>query len=235
MEDIYAVNLNHIPESQFLITLKVIIQEMFKKEWDAAAEQFAELNMSAEELAQYRAETQTMMHNFFHYLVDRLKLTGKPLKEAFASEQPEREVRLQSDHHGVMGYADAIQQEGSKILILDYKTSKKAEITDDYRLQLSIYGMLYEELAKLPDDVGIFFLKHGRELRIPMTPLMASRAKEEVAAVHDGTRSREIDDYPKKPSYLCKWSTGQCDFYNECFGQKSLNDFRSELVQIGKK
>ena len=226
MEGIYDVDLNHIPDTAFLPTLRVVLQEKLRREWENASADLASLGLSDGDLGAYYDETRVMVNNFYHWLVDRMRdLHPSDLKEAFRMAKPLREVELLSERHGVRGYADAIHRENGKVVILDYKTSNKAEITPEYRLQLSIYGMLYEERERLPDEVGILFLKFGTEQRLPVTQSMVATAKLEVADVREKTTSVRIDDYPKREGPLCKWSTGQCDYYGHCF----------PLVQIGKR
>lgn len=238
MEQIYDIDTANIPDEQFLIILKVVLQERFRAAWEEAREELTKLGMPEGELERYFEETRTMINNFFHYLVERMRaIEGVPTKETFQRIKPTREVELRSKTHYVRGFADAIHEEGGKRFILDYKTSSKCEITDDYLLQLSIYGMIAEELGIRPDEVGIFFLKHGQEIRLTVTDDMIERAREEVKRIHEVTRSRDIADYPKCPSPLCKWSTGQCDFYETCWS-KTLLDYDEtpkDLLGIGKR
>lgn len=243
LEDVYDLDISGIPEAGFLFTLRVILQEMFRKEWEKSKDDLAELGLSSSELVKYYDETRVMINNFFHYTVDRIQqqqIEGAvSVKDAFMRIKPQREVELHSPSHNVRGYADAIQREQDKIIIIDYKTSKKCEITDEYRLQLGIYSMIYEEIERVPDEVGVFFLKHGQELRIPVTREMVEAARFECNAIHLNTRTKDIKDYPKKVTPLCKWSTGQCEFYDTCFN-KTIQEFDAEskpnaFVRIGRK
>ena len=239
MEDIYDVSLDHIPDAAFLPTLRVVLQEKLHQEWEKASVELLSLKLPPEQLQSYYEETRGMVNNFYHWLVDRMRaLHPNDLKQAFKEVKPQREVELRSDTHGVRGYADAIHREGDKVVIIDYKTSNKAEITEDYHLQLSIYGLLYEERERLPDEVGILFLKFGVEQRIPVTRGMVDLARIEVAHVRERTQSKEMADYPKKPGPLCKWSTGQCDFYDACFANPLARYDGvdpGELVRLGSK
>ena len=238
LEDVYDIDITNIPEESFLITMKFVLQEMFRKEWEKSAEELAELGMDGEDLQRYYDETRVMINNFFHYLVERMQqLQHSSIKEAFLQVKPMREVELHSKYHHVRGYADAIQREGDKLIIIDYKTSKKLEISDDYRLQMGIYCMIYEEMERAPDEIGVFFLKHGRELRVTVTRELIEDARREVTAIHMNTRSKDVRDYPKKTSALCKWSTGQCEFYDTCFS-KTLDEYDEEPssnVRFGRK
>ena len=236
LEDVYDIDINNIPEESFIITMKFVLQEMFRKEWEKSKEELVELGLNAQELDSYYNETRIMINNFFHYLVDRMQqIKAVSVKEAFLQVKPMREVELHSKYHHVRGYADAIQREGEKLVIIDYKTSKKLEISDDYRLQMGIYCMIYEEMERVPDEIGIFFLKHGRELRAPVTRDMIEYARKEVQAIHMNTKSKDIRDYPRKTSALCKWSTGQCEFYDTCFS-KTLDEYdETPNVNFGRR
>lgn len=237
LEDFYDTDLRHIPDDSFPVTAKVILHELFRKEWKASEDELAKLDMTAAELESYYEETKIMVNNFFHYLLDKIQEYEMPLGQALEHIKPKREIELRSEQHHVRGFADAVHDHDGKTYILDYKTSSKCEITPQYELQLGIYGMIFAELHKLPDEVGIFFLKHGQELKLPVTEAMVERAKIEVQEIHDSTHTRDIDDYPMKPSPLCKWRTGQCDYYDLCFGNHKLTDFDvpADLIQIGKK
>lgn len=236
LEDFYDTDLRHITDESFPVTVKVILHELFRKEWQQSQDELDELDLTAAELEGYREETKVMINNFFHYLMDQLQRYEMPLAQALEHVKPKREIELRSKALHVRGYADAVHEHDGKTYILDYKTSKKCEITPEYKLQLSIYGMIFAELDRLPDEVGIFFLKHGQELRLPVTQEMVEFAKREVRQIHELTGSRKIEDYPMNPGPLCKWRTGQCDYYDLCFGNRKLSDFDvpADLVQIGK-
>lgn len=234
LEKFFDTPVDNVPEESFFITMKVVLNELFKREWQAA--DFSELELSPERLLGYYDETKEMINNYFDYFTDKMKyfIRFLPIKEAWESVKPTREVEFISSEHYVRGFMDAIHDEAGKTLILDYKTSRKAVITPEYELQLSIYAMLYEEKFRLPEMVGIYFLKAGREMLLEATPKMVDRAKKEVMDVHLGTRSKEMSDYPKKPSGLCKWSTGQCDYYEYCFEGKEL-PMKASAKKINKE
>jgi len=226
LERFFDTDVTNVPDEPdaFFLTMKVVLFETFKREWEAASGELAALGLSKERLTGYYDETKEMIGNYFDYFTDKTKyfLRFLPMKEAWEAVKPAREVEFVSKRHYVRGFMDAIHDEDGKTIILDYKTSRRAHISKEYELQLSVYAMLYEEQHHLPDRVGIFFLKHGQEQLLDVTPEMVERAKREVREVHLGTRSKEIQDYPKKPGPLCKWTTGQCDYYEYCFEGKPL-------------
>ena len=116
----------------------------------------------------------------------------------------------------LIGYIDAITEKDGKIELLDYKTSKTADI-EKYRLQLGIYALLYKmKHGKIPDKASLFFFKHGKK-SIKVDESLVQMARDELAKVKEDTKSEEKTDYPKCVTPLCRWATGECDFFDECF------------------
>ncbi len=226
LDKFFNTDVTRVPETVdgFFMTMKVVLNEVFKRSWNAHQAELEKLGLTREELQGYYDETGRMIGNYFDYFTSKIKYFTRflPVKEAWTAVTPAREVEFLSREHHVRGYMDAIHDEAGKTIILDYKTSRKAEITEEYEVQLSIYAMLYQEKFRTPDLVGIFFLKDGVERLLEVTPAMVEKAKRDVQEVHLGTKTRDVRDYPKKPGPLCKWSTGQCDYYEYCYLGKEL-------------
>ena len=73
-------------------------------------------------------------------------------------EKTSAEVKLFSKTYYVMGIIDAIENHNGMVMITDYKTSKKDDITPDIKIQMAIYALLYlEKFRVLPDVVAIDF------------------------------------------------------------------------------
>lgn len=238
LERFFDTEVANVPDEPqgFFLTMRVVLHEQFKRAWESSREEFTALGLTDEELLGYYDETARMVENYFDYFTDKIRYFSRflPTKEAWEAVKPAREVEFFSPRHAVRGFMDAIHDENGKKLILDYKTSRKSDITEEYELQLAIYAMLYEERFHTPDLVGIFFLKDGVERLLEVTPEMIERAKREVAQVHLATRSSEMREYPKRPGPLCKWSTGQCDFYDYCFLGKELpGELRERQERLG--
>lgn len=235
LEKFFDADVTNVPETpdEFFMTMRVVLLERFKQAWAGYAGEFAKLDLSEEELTGYYDESLRMVGNYFDYFTGKIKYFTRflPIKEAWEAVKPGREIEFNSSEHHVRGFIDAIHDEAGKTIILDYKTSRKAQITPEYQLQLSIYAMLYEEKFHTPHLVGIYFLKDGVERLLDVTPEMIEQAKTEVQDVHVNTCSTAFNDYPKKPSPLCKWSTGQCDFYEYCFAGKDLPGHLKEKQQ----
>ena len=106
---------------------------------------------------------------------------------------------------------------------MDYKTSKNAHITDDYKTQLAIYALLYEKRHGVrPHTVGIYFLKDTEHL-LDVDDELIKHGQFMIEQIHACTDGLDhISDYPQKKSGLCKWHSGQCDFYDHCFCNKPI-------------
>lgn len=205
---------------------QIIVLELLKKYWNELLPEFEKCNLAPERFNAYYVETQTMLLNWLHQFIkriDKLMATGLTFIEAFTALRPETEVEYSSSHYSVRGFIDAIERHNGNVRLMDYKTSAKAHITDAYRLQLAIYALLYEEKHKVrPNHVGIYFLNEGEQLLIVDDELIkhAQFMIEQIHASTDGID--DINDYVQKITPLCKWSNGQCDFYDYCFNGKKI-------------
>jgi CRISPR/Cas system-associated exonuclease Cas4 (RecB family) len=96
-----------------------------------------------------------------------------------------------------MGIVDAIFVNNGDTLLVDYKTSKKNEITQDIKVQLAIYALLYREnYRRMPDIVAIDFLKHQEERRFRVTEKLIQYAAQLCSDIHKKTVSNNEIDYP---------------------------------------
>jgi ATP-dependent helicase/DNAse subunit B len=225
LEHFFQININHIDEKNYEQQLKIAMQELLIHHWRSENGRFAKLNLPEDKIKFYFEETLHMLVSWVNLFCSKIKATKKSFKEAFEYLTPIAEQHFISNKYGVQGYIDAIEIQDGITRIMDYKTSSKNELTDEYVLQLSIYVLLYhEKYGKFPDEVGLYLLKHG-EKTIKVDNALLELAKKEVIDIHKKTQSEDIEDYPKNVGPLCKWSTGQCDFYNICFKQKKVNEF----------
>ena len=152
--------------------------------------------------------------------------SGLSFPEAFKKLTPVREKEYLDWDFYVKGFIDAVENVDGKIRLMDYKTSKRAKLSDEYKLQLAIYAMLYElEHKEKPHEVGIYFLKFkGGEAEqvLPVDEELIKHAKFKVEQIHASTTTDNIGDFPLNKTPLCKWSTGQCDFYDYCYNGKEI-------------
>ena len=118
------------------------------------------------------------------------------------------------------GFVDAIHNYDGMVSVIDYKTSRRDIISDDYKLQLAIYALLYhDKYGNKPDFVGIDFLNHKPKY-IKVDDDMLDVAKRECAGIQEKTISENIEDYPSSGALFC-----ECKKYVELLGRRTLNEF----------
>ncbi len=216
LEDFFAFDISKISKQGFDYELKVILLELFRKHWKKSSSELNSFGLSKEQLKNYYDESVVMLTNFHNNFIAKISAMPCPPEEAFKKLSPETEKLFVSKDIGVRGFIDAIHDIEGKIILMDYKTSKKDIMTEEYRLQLAIYALLYYEKHKvMPHEVGINFLKFN-EQTIKADNELLEFAKKEVALIHKLTLSDNMKDYPKTISPLCNWNGGKCDFYGVC-------------------
>ena len=224
LEDFFKLEIEHISEQDYDFEFKIILHELLSKHWTGSKNMLGNLGLRESEVSFYLQETKDMLQLWLLEFLKKLSVRKEQagLAAAFRELTPLTEKHLISYNYGVQGYIDAIFNTGGKVKLIDYKTSKHDRINDAYRLQLAIYALLYEEkYDKRPDSVGIHFLKFC-EKELVVDDSLIEHAREECTLVHASTCSKDISDYPQKRSPLCRWSSGQCDFYDICMGQQKL-------------
>jgi len=204
--------------------LQKFILALLEKSWKEA--NFSNLGMPHEEIEHYYKETQMMILNWLNQFNDKLSSLISPgltFPSAFEKLKPQTEMKYMNTELNVMGYIDAIEEDNGKIRLMDYKTSKKAQINEAYKLQLGIYALMYQKKhGKAPDQVGIYFLKHNEQV-IDVDDALILDAKFQIEQIHQETAEKNnLEEYPQKQSPLCKWASGQCDFYEYCFEGKEI-------------
>ncbi len=221
LEEFFDINVEAIQKESYELQFKTIILDLLKQKWLEKKKDIFDLGLRSEEIGYYFTESQNMLLQWLDDFMD--KLDEDNLVESFNELKPIREEEFVSEKHQVRGFIDAIH-EGEEINLVDYKTSSRFEINNEIRLQLGIYALLYSEKnGKKPDKVTVNFLKFG-EKEIEVTDELIEEAKEKCKNIQQVTRSKKADDYPMKEGPLCKWRTGQCDFYEHCFEKKDLKE-----------
>jgi len=229
LEDFYTKDISNINMKNYEAEIKIKIQELLINTWKDYKEKLDQLNLSPDVLTFYFEETLLMLTNWADKFIAKVKsFDNLSFKEIFDKLTPIREQHYISEELSVRGFIDAIEDRDGKIRVMDYKTSKRFELSPSYKRQLSIYALLYKQKHGIsPAKVGIYFLKdRGKyEYTLDVDEELLEQAKKEINHVHEKTKSDNIEDYPKNITPLCKWSTGQCDFYDICFKQKSIKDY----------
>jgi len=170
-------------------TLRAGILQLFHDEWDAKSKQLSTLNLEESDLAFYENDSQKMILNFLH---DWLK-TG-----ATHDHNSELEASIFNKKWMLCGRIDRIINNKSPPLVIDYKTCKSIDPNNkDYKRQMGIYQILYEEKHGIKPTTAIHYLKFQDGLReIKVTDHDIVDLKRTILEIHDKTRSTDPADYP---------------------------------------
>ncbi len=225
LEHFYDVDISHLTKDNYEQELKKEIQQLLLRSWQSKDKELASLHLHPDQKAFYFEETMLMVMNWLNHFLEGLKPSlqnGISFQEAFQRITPIREQHFQSDRYCVRGFIDAIHQVEDQVHIIDYKTNNTFDMKDSIKLQLAIYSLLYfEKHGKRPSKVGIFFLRHRLKM-MNVDDELLELAKTEIELIHDHTsKTEDIKDYHRCVTPLCKWSSGQCDFYDVCQPHKS--------------
>ncbi len=216
LENFFRIDLSQIDSRNYDFALKKTIQELLMRYWKDEKD-FHKLDLTKEKLMFFFDESMLMLLNWINQFIARLEAMmaqGFSFIDSFKRLTPKTEQQYISVEHQVQGFIDAVEEIDEVVRIIDYKTSKSYDISDEYKLQLAIYALLYNEKhGKMPNKVGINFLKDVEKF-LDVDEKLIEYAKKEIALVHKKTASDNIEDYPMIPQTLCKW----CDFFNKCFG-----------------
>ncbi|MFH1772790.1 MAG: UvrD-helicase domain-containing protein [Patescibacteria group bacterium] len=122
-------------------------------------------------------------------------------------------VKLADDYgwNTIRGVIDRIDQVGSKIKIVDYKTGQpKSKLTFDEKEQLFIYQIAVEEIFKQPvASLAFYYLDNNTEVEFLGDKDDLAKVKEKVILTISKIKKGV---FPPQPSQLCKF----CDFKNIC-------------------
>ena len=221
LEHFFDIDLSEITNDNFQLKFREAIQKLCLHFWNHYKPKLDKLELGKDKEMFYFEETMLMLMNWTnHYIKDINKLVKKKnysIQEAFQELTPIREQEFRSKEHHVRGFIDAIQHVDEEVHIIDYKTNAKFDFKESIKLQLAIYSLMYHELhGKMPEKVGIFFLRNKLKM-MNVDKELLELARREITMIHAHTSSTEkIEDYTQTITPLCKWRTGQCDFYNTC-------------------
>lgn len=215
LEHFFDIDTTQMDLGDYKHKMKLAIQEGLVREWQNYKEQLIEVGVTKEEELHYFEDTLFMLFNWAEQFFERIEKEEGSITQRFRKLTPIREQEYRSEKLMIRGFIDAIEDRSGSITLMDYKTNKTFNI-DDHMLQLAIYSLLYmEKHGSMPSKVGIYFLKDKEQL-IDVDKKLVEMAKKEVRAIHLLTKTDHIDDYPRRISPLCKWSTGQCEHYDVC-------------------
>jgi len=216
LENIFNFKVNEKSWSE----IKVYAKQLLDARWAATKS----LDMPEKELEMHYNDALDMTNAF----VDRLDLQLKALINigkakgffhGFQLLKPTfRELRLKDDQLNVAGFVDTIQEDfDGQVTIVDYKTSHKYKntLSEDYKRQLAIYGLLYYRMnGKMPEYLCINYLRFGESFYIINTPSFMQYAKMEILRARNQivNAGEDKSKFPKNETPLCNW----CDFQDHC-------------------
>ncbi|MEK6822331.1 MAG: PD-(D/E)XK nuclease family protein, partial [Nanoarchaeota archaeon] len=223
LEDFFDLDVSGVTKDSCRPFLQEKIIGLLVKHWLEYKKEFDKVGVTPTEHAQFKEETVVMLLNWLNHFINRVFAYDGSFEDAFKRFVPVREEFYESSQFMVRGYIDAIERIDGKVHIVDYKTSKNAHISNEYKLQMAIYLLLYQEKhGGLPDKASFFFLKH-HSVEVPIEPDLVEHARKEILEIHARTSFCEtIEEYPMQPGPLCRY----CDFYELCYPkQKKLSGF----------
>jgi putative RecB family exonuclease len=217
LEDFFDIDISRFDNKTIVDELRIGILKLFLAKWQDHKEEIHSLDIT--NIEEHTNDCLAMLSSWIEWFLKKIeeKLSiGMSLEAAFQSLTPIREEEYVSDEHAVRGFIDAIHLDDGKVRVLDYKTTKTDDISDEYYVQLAIYAFLYRvRHGKLPDTVGLHFLRFGQK-HLDVDEGMVDFARETIAFVHARTTSTEKKEYVKTFNNYCRF----CDFYQTCLGDE---------------
>ena len=175
---------------------RATLLSLFNDAWLRHDDELQQLGLGDETTKRYYQESWEMLTGWLKRNARRVR---SPPPQTLA------EVKLFSKTYYVMGIIDAIRRYNNMVMITDYKTSRKDDITPDIKVQMAIYALLYlENFRVLPDVVAIDFLKTGIERRFKATRRFIDYALELVTDIHRRTYTTDQRDYPCRCGGWCE-------------------------------
>jgi RecB family exonuclease len=174
---------------------KLDLLALFNHSWIAQETEIEGLGLPERTLNEYYHESAEMLFGWLKRNLEALR-NGEP--------KPKSEVKLFSQTHGVMGIIDAIHSRNGKVSLTDYKTGKMDTLSQDIKVQMAIYALLYQEnFGRLPDVIILDFLKFQRSKPFPVSDHFTHYAARLCKEIHEKTSSVNEKDYPCKCGGWC--------------------------------
>jgi len=175
-------------ESAYYDDTRRAILDLFNDEWKTRKDALLSLDLKDQDLAFYYQDSQKMLINFLH---DHIK-AGKS-----DTGKSELEAKIFSKKWMTMCIIDKINRSRDPSLIIDYKTCKSKEMRDEYKRQLGICALLYEDKYGQRPKTAIHYLKFIDGLKaFNITDAFMEDLKNLIIDIHHKTASEDEDDYP---------------------------------------
>lgn len=176
-----------IPTTTPIGKIRTDLLNIFNKLWENAKGRLDALNLTPEQIDFYRNDSERMIFNYSHWFYKH----GYPSPDM-------TEARFFSKNLKLMGIVDAVYEKPSKTILVDYKTSKNPELTEDINRQAALYALLYmDKYQKLPEAVWIHFLKEVDNPRlIHVDEHLLDYAKILLESIREKTKGYDEQSYP---------------------------------------
>jgi CRISPR/Cas system-associated exonuclease Cas4 (RecB family) len=196
-QTLHQFNKNH-PKNVLDILLEKVCRELlgvFNEKWKTAENSLKALDLPEEQIEFFRHDSELMLINFARWLLKNSLPTADLA-----------ETKIWSNNLRIMGIIDAVHIMGDKVVLVDYKTSKYARITEDIKRQAALYALMYQDkYNKAPDEVWIHFLKvQDDPLPVHIDEHTLQYGKILIDSVHENTVSKMEEDYPCKCGGYCE-------------------------------
>jgi CRISPR/Cas system-associated exonuclease Cas4 (RecB family) len=192
---IAKIHKSEIQDTKDFERTKIELLSLFNHSWIAQDRQIGDLGLPEEALNDYYNESTEMLRGW---------LKRNPPSLQNRNLRPQAEVKLFSQNHRVMGVIDAIHSVNGKVSLTDYKTGKIDILSQDIKVQMSIYALLYREnFGTLPDQIILDFLKFQQAKPFPVTDDFVQYAERICKKIHGKTSSVDEKDYPCKCHGWC--------------------------------
>ena len=198
-----------IIENQVYDSLLEKIVAIFNRRWFAAKSEIARFDESPGEIKNIYLECRLMIRNWFeNYYIGVIEHYYKcgDWVQAVRKAMPLSELGVFAKSLRLYARIDSVDDRDD-LIITDYKTGNKRELTPEIRLQLALCALAYlEKYEKKPDIVRAHFLKYEDGiLSLPVTDEMIQQAKNAIKDHEEMILSESEIDYPCVCNNRCKY------------------------------
>jgi hypothetical protein len=193
-------NINSCLESDYYETMQKALIKCFNVRWFASEQKFDSLPDSVSDIKKKYIDCRRMVRNWFenHYgkvlsIYDRCGNMDFAVEKA----KPRSELTVVSARNKLLVRIDALE-DGKKVVITDFKTSKKKLMTPEIELQLALCALAYYDNTDIkPDVVRADFLAYEDGIEeMEVTDELLEMARQSLREHEANTQSEEMKDYP---------------------------------------
>ena len=187
-------------ESDHYEHLEKTLVKALNTRWWSSGPQFDRLDDSPAEIKKMYLKCRKMIRNYFEHfyirVMEQYDICGD-WNMAVVRAKPKSEITIRSDEHKLYARIDQIDDSG-KIIITDYKTSSRRQLTPAIRIQLGLCALAYiDRFGKRPDIVQANFLAFEDGIEsIEVTDSLLEEARMAIDQHKMLTQSENIKDYP---------------------------------------